>query len=58
MKDMNEAIKEVEIQYAKAVTDSSIEAIEAIYKELKDSDLLNEQFVLDWLDKLNEISVR
>ena len=40
------------------MVDASIEAIENIYKELKDSNLLNEQFVLDWLDKLNEISVR
>ena len=40
------------------MVDASIEAIEAVYKELKDSNLLNEQFVLDWLDKLNEISVR
>lgn len=58
MKELTEAIKDVEIQYAKIATESSIEAIEAIYKELKDSNLLNEQFVLDWLDKLNEISVR
>lgn len=58
MKDMSKVIREVEIQYAKVMTDSSIEAIEAVYKELKDSNLLNEQFVLDWLDKLNEISVR
>lgn len=40
------------------MVDASIEAIKSIYKELKDSNLLNEQFVLDWLDKLNEISVR
>lgn len=58
MKDMSEAIKEVNIQFAKAMVDASIEATEAVYKELKDADLLNEQFVLDWLDKLNEISVR
>ena len=58
MKDMSKVIREAEIQYAKVMTDSSIEAIEAVYKELKDSNLLNEQFVLDWLDKLNEISVR
>lgn len=58
MKNMSETIKELQIQFAKTMTDSSIEAIEAIYKELKDADLLNEQFVLDWLDKLNEISVR
>lgn len=57
---MKEFSKEqnIEIQVAKLATEASIEAIEDIYKELKESNLLNEQFVLDWLDKLNEISVR
>ena len=57
---MKEFSKEqnIEFQVAKLATEASIEAIEDIYKELKESNLLNEQFVLDWLDKLNEISVR
>ena len=58
MKELSEYNREVQIKYAKVMVDASIEAIESIYKELKDSNLLNEQFVLDWLDKLNEISVR
>lgn len=58
MKELSECNREIQIKYAKVMIDASIEAIEAIYKELKDSNLLNEQFVLDWLDKLNEISVR
>ena len=36
----------------------TIKSIEDLYKLLKEKKLLNEQFVLDWLDKLNEISVR
>lgn len=58
MKELSECNREIQIKYAKVMVDVSIEAIEAVYKELKDSNLLNEQFVLDWLDKLNEISVR
>lgn len=58
MKELSEYNREIQIKYAKVMADASIEAIENIYKELKDSNLLNEQFVLDWLDKLNEISVR
>lgn len=58
MKELSEYNREVQIKYAKVMVGASIEAIENIYKELKDSNLLNEQFVLDWLDKLNEISVR
>lgn len=58
MKELSEYNREIQIKYAKVMVDASIEAIENIYKELKDSNLLNEQFVLDWLDKLNEISVR
>lgn len=58
MKELSEYNREIQIKYAKVMIDASIEAIENIYKELKDSNLLNEQFVLDWLDKLNEISVR
>lgn len=58
MKELSECNREIQIKYAKVMIDASIKAIEAVYKELKDSNLLNEQFVLDWLDKLNEISVR
>lgn len=38
--------------------DIHIKNTERIYNCLKKSELLNEQWVLDWLDKLNEISVR
>ena len=36
----------------------NIEASNKLYEFLKKANLLNEQYVLDWLDKLNEISVR
>lgn len=31
---------------------------EVLYKMAESADLLNDQFFLDWLDSLNEISVR
>jgi len=31
---------------------------EILYKMAESADLLNDQFFLDWLDSLNEISVR
>lgn len=55
---MNEAIKTVRDIYLEKMLDASIEAIESIYNELKEDNLLNDQRTLDWLDKLNEISVR
>ena len=36
----------------------SIKYIEDLYKQIENAELLNDQRVLDWLDKLNEISVR
>lgn len=38
--------------------ESAIISIEHIYKKAIDLGLENEQKFLDWLDKLNEISVR
>lgn len=38
--------------------ESAITSIENIYKKAIDLGLENEQKFLDWLDKLNEISVR
>lgn len=32
--------------------------LETLYQLLSQLNLLNEQYVLDWLDKLNEISIR
>lgn len=40
------------------VLKSNIESTNNLYKLLERMNLLNEQYVLDWLDKLNEISVR
>lgn len=36
----------------------SIKMLEELMKQIEDAKLQNEQFVLDWLDKLNEISVK
>lgn len=36
----------------------SIKMLEELMKQIEDAGLQNEQFVLDWLDKLNEISVK
>lgn len=36
----------------------SIGMLEALMKQIEQAQLQNEQFVLDWLDKINEISVR
>lgn len=38
--------------------EANIEELNKLYKFLELANLLNEQYVLDWLDKLNEISVR
>lgn len=38
--------------------EANIEELNKLYKFLELANLLNEQCVLDWLDKLNEISVR
>lgn len=35
-----------------------IDYVELVYKEIKSKHLQNRQWVLDFLDKLNEISVR
>lgn len=38
--------------------DSSLVFIEGVFTFIKENNLLNDQRVLDWLDKINEISVR
>lgn len=42
----------------KELLEANIEELDRLYKFLEWANLLNEQFVIDWLDKLNEISVR
>ena len=37
---------------------TSIEMLEVLMSQIDKADLKNEQFVINWLDKLNEISVR
>lgn len=36
----------------------SVGMLEELMKQIEQAKLQNEQFVLDWLDKINEISVR
>ena len=38
--------------------DSSVKLVEELFETLKENGLLNDPRVLDWLDKINEISVR
>lgn len=42
----------------KQACDKSIELLEAIWKEIELNKLENAQITLDWLDKINEISIR
>lgn len=42
----------------KELLEANIEELDKLYKFLELVNLLNEQYVLDWLDRLNEISVR
>lgn len=42
----------------KELLEANIEELNKLYKFLELANLLNEQYVLDWLDKINEISVR
>lgn len=37
---------------------ASIHILEEIWTMIEKEEMYNEQFVLDWLDKINEISVR
>lgn len=37
---------------------ASIHVLEEIWTMIEKAEMTNEQFVLDWLDKINEISVR
>lgn len=36
----------------------SISMLNELMKQIEENDLKNEQFVLDWLDELNELSVK
>ena len=36
----------------------SIGMLEELMRQIEEAKLQNEQFVLDWLDKINEISVK
>lgn len=36
----------------------SIQMLNELWNQLEKADMINEQFCLDWLDKINEISVR
>ena len=40
------------------VCQTSIKLLNELMKQIEEKDLVNEQFVLDWLDQINEISVR
>jgi hypothetical protein len=42
----------------KDLCDASIVVLEDLWERLKEANELNEQYVLDWLDKINEISIR
>lgn len=55
---MDNIFEQLRDLYLEKTLKQSIEVIEDIYKQLEDDNLLNDQRVLDWLDKLNEISVR
>lgn len=37
---------------------ASIQLLERLWKMIENEKMQNEQFTLDWLDKINEISVR
>ncbi len=36
----------------------SVEMLEELMRQIEKHELQNEQFVLDWLDKINELSVK
>lgn len=55
---MNNIFEQVSDYYLEKALEQSIEVIEEIYKQIEEENLLNDQRVIDWLDKLNEISVR
>lgn len=40
------------------ICQASISMLEKVWEMIKKAEMQNEQFVLDWLDKINEISVR
>lgn len=42
----------------KELLEANIKELDTLYRFLVQSNLQNEQYVLDWLDKINEISIR
>lgn len=55
---MDNIFEQLSDYYLEKALKQSIEVIEELYKQIEEENLLNDQRVLDWLDKLNEISVR
>lgn len=51
-------MKEEDVDKLKSLLDSELSNLEQIDKTIRDLGLQNEQFVLDFYDSLNEISVR
>lgn len=37
---------------------ASVQLLDELWKMVEKQEMQNEQFVLDWLDKINEISIR
>lgn len=42
----------------KELLEANIKELDLLYQFLVQSNLQNKQYVLDWLDKINEISIR
>ena len=42
----------------KELLEANIKELDLLYRFLVQSNLQNKQYVLDWLDKINEISIR
>lgn len=55
---MESYYKDFYVKYLKAQMEKLLSELETIDKSITDSELYNEQFVLDFYDKLNEVSVR
>ena len=51
-------MKEEDIDKLKSLLDSELANLEQLDKTIRDLGLQNEQFILDFYDNLNEISVR
>ena len=44
--------------FVKQILGAALEQVEEAYRLAAKFEMLDEQFVLDWLDRLNEISIR